>query len=151
VLEVGLDFLDQVLIAVEMMCRDGAMDGLAVLAIVLCGDVGSNQFPLARRERMRASQQHLDELAERLCGLRAERHGAPYAWQVGRKRDVCHGRRLYGPQACRVDSGNQLAPPIDVRSSGQIDRWRIWSMEAAGYSARSAISGSMRVARRVGR
>ena len=63
-LVVLLDVDDQRFV-LQVMRGDGAVDRLAVVAVVLRRHVRGDQLALARRERVRTAQQHVDELVER--------------------------------------------------------------------------------------
>ena len=73
---------DEVLVAVEVMRGDGAVNRLAVAAVVLRRHERRDQLALARCERVRAAQQHVDELVERFRGLGPERHRPADAGQA---------------------------------------------------------------------
>jgi hypothetical protein len=89
-LRVRLDPEHQVLGALQVVRRDGAVNGLAVSALVFSRHVGGNQLALAGRERVRAAQQDVHEFVEGAGGLGAECHRAADARQAGRQVDVSH-------------------------------------------------------------
>ena len=91
VLRVGLHAHDEIFVAVQMVGGNGAVDRLAVPAVVLRRHEGRDELALARRERVRPSQQHVDQLVQRLGRLRPEGHRAANSRKIGRQRDVWHG------------------------------------------------------------
>ena len=88
---IALDVEHQRLVAAEVVRGDRAMDRLAVAAVVARRHVGRNQLALAGRERVRSAQQHVNQLVERLGGLRPKGHRTPDPGQVFLQLDVCHG------------------------------------------------------------
>src|SRR6185503_14689505 len=88
---IGLDLDDEVLVAAEMMCGDGAMNRLTVAALVLRGDVGRDELALGLRQAVWAAQEDIDELVERLRCFRPERHRAANTGQPFRKGDMWSG------------------------------------------------------------
>ena len=75
-LEVGLDSLHQVLVAVQMRCGDCSMNGLAVIAFIERGNISGNQLALPGRKRMRATHQDFHKLIQRFCRLWTESQGS---------------------------------------------------------------------------
>jgi hypothetical protein len=90
VLQVRLHLNDEVLVAVEMVRGNRAMNRLAIPAVVLRRDDGRNQLALAWRERVRSVQQDVGELVERFRGLWPERHRSPDSGDTLGQRDVRH-------------------------------------------------------------
>ena len=87
---------DQSLIATEMTSSDGAVAGLAVVAIILGRNVGADEFAIGGTQRIRLMQKDFRQLAERRGGLGTERHGSAYAGKPIGKFNVRHG--FYSPQ-----------------------------------------------------
>ena len=88
---IALHVEHQRFVAAEVVRSDRAMDRLAVAAVVARRHKGRNQLALAGRERMRSAQQHVNQLVERLGGLRPKGHRTPDPGQVFLQFDVCHG------------------------------------------------------------
>ena len=88
---VRLHLNDEILVAAEMVGGNGAMNGLAVAAVVLRRDEGRDQLALAWRERVRPAQQDVGQLVEGFRGLRPEGHGSTDSWETFGQRDVRHG------------------------------------------------------------
>src|ERR1700733_3382123 len=80
--EVGLDLLDESLVAAEVSGSDGAVDAVTVVCAVAAGDEGGDEFALPAAESAGAAQQHLDEVIEGTRGFRAEGHGTANAGKV---------------------------------------------------------------------
>jgi len=87
----ALDAVNESFVAAEMSRGDGAVDGLAVVAVVLRGDVGGDEFASTRRERAWAAKEDFDELVHGSSGLRAKGEEAANAGQVVRDGNVGHG------------------------------------------------------------
>ena len=114
-LGIRLDARDELFIAMQMVRRNGAVDRLAVPAVVLRRHERRNQLALAWGERVRTSQEHVDDFVQRLCGFGPERHGAADSRQPRWKRDVrhdqsatcyakvpkCHGAKVPGCRGLR--------------------------------------------------
>ncbi len=88
--EVGLDLFDEGFVAVEASGGYGAVDGLAVVAVVLRGDVGCDELALAGGEGVGGVEEDVDEIVEGAGGLRAEGHRAADAGEIGGEIDVGH-------------------------------------------------------------
>jgi len=59
---IALDLLDQLLLlfsGAQIMRSYGAMDGLAIAAVVLSRDIGSDEFPLGERKGAGAAHENL--------------------------------------------------------------------------------------------
>ena len=95
-LEVRLDALDQVFVAVEAGGGDGSVDGLAVVAIVEIRHVGGDKLALAGSEAVRAVEQGLDQIVEGPGSFRAEGHCTADAGQPIGQRDVRHEYSFQG-------------------------------------------------------
>src|SRR5271168_2788829 len=64
----------QFLISTEIVGGNRSMNGLAVSATVLRGNIGADQLALRPCQRARSSQQDLRQLAQRCSGLGPECH-----------------------------------------------------------------------------
>jgi hypothetical protein len=67
--EVGLDLLDERLIAAEMGCCGCTVNAGAIVSTVAAGDEGRDQFALAFGECAGAGEQYRDQRVERACVL----------------------------------------------------------------------------------
>ena len=90
-LRVALHARDEVLVAVQVVGRDGAMDGLTVPAVVPRRHERRNQLALAGRERVRTPQQNVHQLVQRLGRLGPESHRAANSRKALGQGDVRHG------------------------------------------------------------
>src|ERR1700761_4521474 len=90
-MEVVLDLFDEGFIAVEACGGNGAVDGLTVVAVVLGGDIGGDEFALAGREGVWGVEKDFYEIVEWPRGFGAEGHCAADAGETFGKFDVCHG------------------------------------------------------------
>jgi hypothetical protein len=92
---IALDLLNQLLLlfgGAQIMGSYGTMDGLAIAAIVLSRDVGSDEFPLGEREGAGAAHENLRHFPHGRCDFGAKEHRASWARYAFREWDVWHGR-----------------------------------------------------------
>ena len=85
VFRIALHAHDELFVAVQVVRGDGAVNRLAVAAVVLRRHERRDELALARRERVRAAQQHVDQLVERLGRLRPKGHRPANAGQIRRE------------------------------------------------------------------
>ena len=112
--EIGLDLLDERFVTAEMSRGDGAMNAGAKEGAVAARDIGGDEFAFAFGEGAGSGEKYLDDLVERLCGLRAKRHGAADTDVFGRKRNVRHGGLRVSEIGCQWIRG--------ARDSGVVAR-----------------------------
>ena len=85
---IALDLQDQLLLlfsGAQIMGSHGAMDGLAITAVVLRRDIGADELPLGAREGAGAAHKNLGQFAHGRCDFGAKEHRASWARHSFRK------------------------------------------------------------------
>src|SRR5581483_1173303 len=122
--KISLDAAHQLLIAIQMGCGNGAMDRLAVMAIVQIRHVSRDQLAFPGRKTVGSAQENFNEVIQWAGRFRAKRHRTANSRLAFRQGNMRHWISRPPPNACELTSADLSAPPSKGGASSRVSIYR---------------------------